>query len=424
MKKFSPSKNLRKEDEIMFFLKIAWRNIWRNKRRTIITITAIAFATTITVIMRGIQLGTYDYLIRTIAGNYSGYIQIQSKGYSEDPSLRKTFIYSDEIKKIIKSTPDIIAYAPRLYADVMISSGENSYGGIIYGIDPEIEFNFSNFHKKIKHGRFLRKDSSYEVLLGDKLFENLKIKLGDEIIILSQGFDGALWDMKFKVVGVIKLGYTELDNAVIFMNLKDAQEFLSAENRVSIIAILISELEKIEKIKRKLSEELNSKSLVALSWEDVMVELKQSIEFDNASGVLFLAFLIIIVAFGILNTISMSVVERFNEFGISLAIGFKNQKLVLIVLLEILFIVLIGILLGSLLGGIFNYYLIKNPIVLTGDFASVYEEFGIEPKFVSSLKPRIFINTGLSILIVSLISSVIPLYRVYKLEPLKGIRFT
>lgn len=408
----------------MFYLKFAWRNIWRNKRRTVITVTAITFATMITVIMRGMQLGSYDYFIRTMAGDYSGYIQIQREGYKDDPSLRKTFIYSDEIKNTIESIPDITGYAPRLYADVLISSGENSYGGIIYGIDPEIELNFSNFHRKIKQGRFLNKDSSYEVLLGDKLFENLKIKLGDEIIILGQGFDGALWDMKFKVVGVVKLGYTELDNAVIFMNLKDAQEFLSAENRVSVIAILVSELEKIEKIKQKLSEELNSKNLVALSWEDVMVELKQSIDFDNASGVLFLAFLIIIVAFGILNTISMSVVERFNEFGVSLAIGFKNQKLVFIVFLEILLIALIGILLGSLLGGIFNYYLMKNPIVLKGEFASVYEEFGFEAKVVSSLKPRIFINTGLSILIVSVISSIIPLYRVYKLEPLKGIRFT
>jgi ABC-type lipoprotein release transport system permease subunit len=424
MKKFSHSENLKKEDEIMFFLKFAWRNIWRNKRRTIITITAITFATMITVIMRGIQLGSYEYFIRTIAGDYSGYIQIQREGYKDDPSLRKTFIYSDEIKKTIESISDIIAYAPRLYADVMISSGENSYGGIIYGIDPEIELNFSNFHKKVKQGRFLNTDSSYEVILGYKLFENLKIKLGDEIVILAQGFDGALWDMKFKVVGVVKLGYTELDNSAIFMNLKDAQELLSAENRVSVIAILLPELGKIEKVRQKLLSELTQKELVALSWEDVMVELKQSIDFDNASGVLFLAFLIIIVAFGILNTISMSVVERFNEFGISLAIGFKNQKLVLIVFLEIIFIALIGILLGCLLGGIFNYYLIKNPIVLTGEFASAYEEFGFEPKFISSLQPRIFINTGLSILIVSIISSIIPLYKVYKLEPLKGIRFT
>ena len=424
MKGFSRSKNLKEEDEIMFFLKIAWRNIWRNKRRTTITVAAIAFATMITVIMRGLQLGSYDYFIRTIAGDYSGYIQIQREGYKDDPSLRKTFIYSEDIKMTIKSIREVTVYAPRLYADVLISSGENSYGGIIYGIDPEIELNFSNFHKKVKQGKFLNKDSNYEVLLGDKLFENLKIKLGDEIVILAQGFDGALWDMKFKVAGVVKLGYTELDNAVIFMNLKDAQEFLSAENRVSVIAILVSELDKIEEVKKKLSNELNQKNLVALSWEDVMVELKQSIELDNVSGILSLAFLIIIVAFGILNTMSMSVVERFNEFGISLAIGFKNQKLVIIVFLEIIFIAFIGIFLGSLLGGIFNYYLIKNPIVFTGEFASVYEEFGFEPKLISSLKPKIFINTSLTILIVSIVSSIIPLYRVYKLEPLKGIRFT
>lgn len=408
----------------MLFLKLAWRNIWRNKRRTVITILAIVFATTLTIIMRGIQLGSYDYFIKTIAGDYSGFVQIQREGYKDDPSLRKTFLYTDDIKDILNSIPEISAYTTRLYADVLISSGENSYGGIIYGIVPENESKFSSFHTKVKQGKFLNNQSYDEIVIGAKLFENLKINLGDTIVILAQGFDGALWSMKFKVVGTVKLGYTELDNLVIFMNLKTAQEFLSAENRVSVIPILLPELEKIKEVKEKLSKKLHNKGLVVMSWDEIMVELKQSIDFDNASGILFLAFLIIVVAFGILNTVSMSVVERFNEFGISLAIGFKNNKLVLIVFLEIVIMTIIGITLGCFLGGLVNYYFIKNPIVFGGEFASIYEEFGFEPKLVSSLKPRIFINTAISILIVSLISGIIPLYRVYKLEPLKGIRFT
>ncbi|CUT01763.1 ABC transporter permease [Candidatus Chrysopegis kryptomonas] len=407
-----------------FFLKFAWRNIWRNKRRTLITILAVMFATSLTVVMRGLQLGSYAYFIRTIAGDYSGYIQIQRAGYKDDPSLRKTFHFTEDIKNLLDSNRDVVAYSPRLFANVLVSSGENSYGGLIYGVDPNFEVKYSNFHNKIVKGKFLNSSSSGEVVLGYKLFQNLRLNIGDEVVILGQGIDGGLCDGKFKVVGVVKLGYTELDNMVIFMGLKDLQDFLYAENRVSVISVLLSDFDRIEKVKKNFSDILNPKGLVVLGWDEVMVELKQTIDFDNASGILFLAFLIILVAFGILNTVSMSVFERFNEFGISLAIGFKNQKLALVVLFEVVIIAIIGIIIGCFLGGLVNYYIIKNPIVLTGEYASVYEDFGFEPKLVSSLNPRIFVNTALSILFISLISALVPVYRVYKLEPLKGIRYT
>ncbi len=407
-----------------FFLKFAWRNIWRNKRRTLITIFAVVFATSLTVIMRGIQLGSYAYFIRTIAGDYSGYIQIQRAGYKDDASLRKTFYFTEDIKKLLDSDPDIIAYAPRLFANVLVSSGENSYGGFVYGVEPSLEKKYSNFHNKIVKGSFLNSNSSGEIVLGYKLFQNLKLNIGDELIILGQGIDGGLYDGRFKVIGVVKLGYTELDNTIIFMNLKDLQDFLYAENRVSVISVLLSDFGKIEKVRKKFSDILSQKNLVVLGWGEVMVELKQTIDFDNVSGILFLAFLIILVAFGILNTVSMSVFERFNEFGILLAIGFKNKKLALIVFFEIIIITIIGIIIGCIIGGAVNYYIIKNPIVLTGEYASIYEDFGFEPKLVSSLNPRIFLNTGLSILFVSLVSGLVSIYRVYKLEPLKGIRFT
>jgi len=427
MIEFSHSKSLRKGNRTIYmklFLKLAWRNVWRNKRRGIITFLAIAFAVFLTVLMRGIQLGTYDYYIKAISGSYAGLIQIQKEGYLENPSLRKSFIYSDKLKEILTSNSDIIAYAPRLYAEVLISSGGKSYGGVIYGVDPSSELKFSEFHRRIKEGRFLNPDSMGEIVIGDKLFKNLQISIGDKIILLGQGFDGALWDMKFKVVGRIKLGYTELDNTVIFMNLKDAQEFLSCENRVTNILILLSSIDKIPSVKASLSQELKDYGLAVLSWEETMPEFKQSIDFDNATGILFLFFLIVIVAFGIFNTVSMSVLERSNEFGICLAIGFKNKDLVLIVLFEVIFIALIGILFGNFLGFLFNYYLVKNPINLGGKYIAVYEEFGFEPKFTSSLKPRIFINTTLSMLFISIVFSLFPLYKLYKLEPLKGIRFT
>ena len=134
--------------------------------------------------------------------------------------------------------------------------------------------------------------------------------------------------------------------------------------------------------------------------------------------------LIIIVAFGILDTLLMSITERFNEFGVNLAIGMKNGKLALLIILETVMITFIGIAVGNILGAMVNYYFIKHPITFGGELSYLYEEFGWIPKIVSLIEPGIFIKTSVTILLISLVSAIYPIYKVYKLEPLKGIRYT
>ena len=155
-----------------------------------------------------------------------------------------------------------------------------------------------------------------------------------------------------------------------------------------------------------------------------MPDFKQSIELDNISGILMLTILIIIVAFGILNTVLMSVMERFNEFGITLSIGMPQVKLVYLVFIETFFITLLGLALGNLIGWGINYYLIQNPIQFGTEIGKIYEEYGFLPIIVSTLDPWIFINTTLSILGISILACFYPAYKVFKLEPLKGIRYT
>ncbi len=155
-----------------------------------------------------------------------------------------------------------------------------------------------------------------------------------------------------------------------------------------------------------------------------MPDFKQSIELDNVSGILTLSILIIIVAFGILNTVLMSVMERFNEFGISLSIGMPQVKLVYLVFIETFFISMLGLLLGNIIGWGINYYIVLHPIQFGSEIGKIYEEYGFLPMIESSLDPMIFVNTTLSILGISILACFYPAYKVFKLEPLKGIRYT
>ena len=403
---------------------LAWRNIWRNKRRSILTLLAVTFATMASIAMRGIQEGTYELNIMNSVEQFSGYLQIQKKGYQSNPSLGKSFIFSDELRNEIDLLKLNISYSPRVYSDGLISFKDNSLGSAIFGIDPYSEKNTTIILTKINEGRFFNSLDSYEAVLGYKLLTNLKARIGDEIVILAQGFDGSLGNLKFKIVGTTKIGAQEFDAMAVFIDISTAQELFSLYGRITAIAFNVKSIEELSETKDQIKAILPDKDLAVLDWKELMPDFEQSIQLDNISGIFFLAILFVIVAFGILNTVLMSVTERFKEFGISLSIGMSNNKLASIVLFETLFITVLGLLIGNLIGSGINLYIFYNPIEFGGEYAWMYEEYGFLPRLESSLKLSIFINSSLSILAASLAATIYPIIKVLKLEPLKGIRYT
>jgi len=371
-----------------------------------------------------LQLGTYEVNIKTVVQLFSGYLQIQKVGYLDNPSLRKSFQLTEEITKMLDSEPTIIGYAPRVYADGLISFKDNSLGTAIFGIIPQKEKGVTNFIEKVNAGEFFKSDTSNKVVIGYKLLENLKAKIGDRIVILAQGYDGILGNLIFEISGTTKMGSGEFDHGAVFMGLSKLQELLAMEGRVSAIALSTGDLDQISEVKNKLNPLLGEKNLIALAWDEVIPELKQIIQLDNVSGILMLAILVIVVAFGILNTVLMSVTERFREFGISLAMGMPQRTLVLLVVIESVIITLIGLVLGNLIAYGVNYYIAQNPIVFGGELAALYEDYGFLPIMKSSVKLSIFFNTSITIFIASMLSIVYPAVRVFRLEPLRGIRYT
>jgi putative ABC transport system permease protein len=405
-------------------LKLAWRNIWRNKRRSLITIAAVFFAVLLSIGMRGLQLGTYEVNIATAVRLFSGFLQIQKIGYQDNPSLRKSFTLSSDITQLLDNDAAVTGYAPRINADGLISYKDNSLGTAIFGIIPQKERNVTNFMKKINVGEFFQTDTTNKVVLGYKLLENLKAEVGDKIVILAQGYDGILGNMIFEICGTTKTGSGEFDRTSVFMGLSKLQELLAMEGRLNAIAISTKNLDQVTGVKNRLNHSLKDDDLVALSWDEVMPELKQIIQLDNVSGLLMLAILVIVVAFGILNTVLMSVTERFREFGISLAMGMPQMTLVFLVIIESVIITLFGLILGDLAAYGVNYYIAHNPIVFGGALGALYEEYGFLPLMKSSVKLSIFFNNSITIFVVSLISIIYPAIKVFRLEPLKGIRYT
>ncbi len=404
-------------------MKLAWRNIWRNSRRSLLTIAAVCFATLLSVAMRGMQIGTYESLIRNIVRSFIGYVQVQRTGYLKIPSLQLAFPFDDSLRNRLSRQQGVVGMTPRVHADGLISLGDQSQGAMIIGIVPETERSVSNLHTKVKDGQFLISDSSRQIVLGYKLMKNLAAKVGDKVVILAQGFDGSLGNMKYTIAGTLKTGSPDVDGTTLFMGMSDARELLGMSNQVHVVVLSLSELQRIEPVKRVLSSELQGSKLDVLSWDEVSPEMMNHMELDNVSGMLLLGILIVIVAFGILNTVLMSVTERFREFGIVLSMGMNNNRLMVLVAMETMLITLSGVIVGDLLAWCVNYWIVLHPIAI-GGLESIEEQLGIDYKLLSTVRPSVFINSSLAVFGISMLVCLYPIHRVLKLEPLKGIRFT
>jgi putative ABC transport system permease protein len=405
------------------FLRLAWRNVWKNSRRSLLTILAVLFATMLSVVMRGMQLGTYEVLITNMVKTYIGFLQIQTPEYQKNPSLRAAFVFDESMRTELMGQPGVVGLAPRIQADGLVSFGEQSQGAMILGLVPEQERLVSRLHTKVLEGSFLADDTSKQIVIGYKLLKNLNANVGDRVVLLAQGFDGSLGNDAYTIVGSLKTGTPEFDGMAIFMGLRDARALLGMTTQVHVVALALDHLSLLRPAQERIQHMLNARNLKVLTWNEVSPELMRHIELDNVSGILMLAVLIVIVAFGILNTVLMSVTERFREFGVMLSMGMRNGRLVLLVLGETAMITLVGILVGDAIAWCINYYIMLHPIAIAG-LESISEEFGLDYRLFSTVQPSVFVNSSVAVLGISLMMTLYPAYRVSKLEPLRGLRFT
>src|SRR3989339_439339 len=356
---------------------MAWRSVWGNWRRSAITIAAIAFAAYLTIIFSGVNEGTYGANIRMTCDMFTGYLQIQKKGYIENPTLIKTFHYTKKLENKLKSISSIKGFTSRITTDGLVSFKNKTSAAMLNGLDPKGEKGVSKLKDKVKKGLFIKDGVLYDIVVGYKMLDNLKASIGDTIVILTSAYDGTMGNLKFRIAGTSRLGSPDMDAMSIFMHIDAAKELLVMGDRVCAIVISLNDLDEIPTVKKQVSRIL-PKDLVALDWGEVNPELRQMMEMDSSSNMIY----------------------------------------------YLLIILIIGLIIGNTAGYFTNYYLMMNPIELGGEMGKFYEEFGFEPAIFSSVVPKIFVSTCVSIIIISVIVFIYPAFRVMKLEALKGIRYT
>lgn len=402
------------------FVKIAWRNIWRSKRRTILTMTSIILATCMALFTRSMQKGSYENMIGNAVKLSTGYFQVQEVGYWENKSVDKTFLNTPELLAKICSNENVNTVVPRLESFALASSGKHTKGTIIIATEPEIEDKLNKISQKLICGEYLTKNDD-QILVVEKLAEYLQVSVGDTLVLLGQGYHGVTAAEKYRIKGIIKFPIPQLNNQLIYLSLKTGQELYSAYDRVTTYSIMINKPDDLDETIAEIKSDL-SNEYVVMDWMELNQEMVQAIKSDDIGGQIMLTILYMVIGFGMFGTIMMMTMERRKEFAVMVAVGMQKSKLFLVVLFETIMIGIVAIIVSLIISYpvLLHYY--NNPIPLTGELADAMEMFGAEPLMPFSLEASIFINQTLAVILIAFIASLYPLTKILRFNVLKAMR--
>jgi len=403
-------------------LRLAWRNLWRHSRRTWLTIGAMVFSNVLLVFMISLQFGMYGLMIDNTLRVFSGHMQVQAPGYKDDQKMRQVVHDVQPLAARLRSELDSDRVAARGWAFGLASSAERSYGIGIYGVEPEFEPHVSNIPGLIEQGRYLDDTNATEIVIGTMLARNLRIGVGDELTLLGSGVDGSFAAAVVNVVGIFDSGVKEIDRNIAEMPLGAFQDIFYMDGAGHQVVISAPDLDQAEILQARVETALSDNGdLVVHGWDALQPGLKQAIQADMSSAFFMYGILVILVAFSVLNTQLMSVLERTHEFGIVMALGLKPGRLGRLVILETAMMGFIGMLLGALAGALFTTWFTVNGFSYPG-----MEEMVANFNLPGRVYPRatlISMFAGpLVVFLFTLAAAVYPALRLHRLHPVEAMR--
>ncbi|OUT72849.1 MAG: hypothetical protein CBB76_00330 [Crocinitomicaceae bacterium TMED16] len=401
-------------------IKLAWRNIWRNKKRSLITITAILIAVFLAIIMRSMQLGMYDNMIQNVVGSYSGHVQIHNEGYWDEQTIDNAFADNDSLNQTIENREDVSVVTKRIQSGCLSSFNDLSKFVFVTGIELEKEQRMTDWSKRLLEGELL-KEGNDAINIGKGIAKYYNLNVGDTMIFIGQGYHGMQAVGAFPVGGILDMKNPNLNNVSVFMPLNMAQEFLSAQGMLSQLIVSKAIYGDEDALAASLKENLGQ-TYEVMTWREMMPELEQIIQADSAGGLVMVFILYMIITFGIFGTVLMMTQERKYEFGVVVSIGMKKLKLMITMVYETIFLTSIGVLAGILCSRPIVLYYHNNPFRFPEEQVKMIENQGFEAiiPFMSSYD--IPITHGLTIFFISLLICIYPILTIYKLNPIKAMK--
>jgi ABC-type lipoprotein release transport system permease subunit len=403
-------------------LRMAWRNLWRHSRRTWLTATAMIFSNVLLVFMISLQFGSYEMMINNTLRSFSGHLQVQADGYNDNPKMRSSVADILPLTEQVRSALPEADVAARAMGFALASSEQRSFGIQVTGVQPKYEPQVSTIPGLVRDGRYLEDDNAAEIVIGSVMARNLKVAVGDEITLLGSGRDGSFAAGVVIVAGIFETGMNDLDRSFAHLPFGYFQETFYMDGHGHGIVVTLDNLGRVAPARAAIEPLVDdSPGLAVLDWDALNPGLKQAIQADMSSAWMMYGVLIVLVAFSVLNTQLMSVMERTHEFGVISALGVRPRKLAGLVMLETALMALLGLALGLFLGWLLTLYFQVNGFSYPG-MEEAAARFNLPDRMYPAITPLSMLLGPLVVFGFCLLAAVYPAMRLFRLRPVDAMR--
>jgi ABC-type lipoprotein release transport system permease subunit len=400
-------------------IKLAWRSIWRNRRRTIITLSSIALSLVLAVFFIAMSDGMYGKLINDAVRMQAGHMTVENVEYRDAPAIDLVVANASGLRKRIEEIPGVEKTKLLVFGQGVAKSGNGSIGVAIMGIEPEIEVESSPLARKIIAGEYLQKKDKRKAVIGSQLAKRLKLEVGKKMVVSSNNVAGELVEELVRIKGIYETSSVEIDSYFVQLPLGFSKKVFGMHaDDVTQLGVIVHDYNQRDEIMEDIEKVLSEFSGLAVhSWEKIMPDLAAFMAIDEGSNYIFQGIIIFLMMFTIFNTILMSVLERRREFAVLLALGTPPARIKLQVLIESAFLALLGCFFGLLIGGLLAHWAAIEGI----DVTSMLEEgfsvsgFAVDPILRPMVTTRLLMILGLVVFVATLIMSLYPMGRIKRI---------
>lgn len=415
----------------MMLLRLAWRNLWRHRKRTIITLSSIAIGFGLAVLSIGIGDGSHNSLIRNAIKLGEGHLTIQPRGYIEAPANHKYLSDGLMLSKKLEALNLPGSIEARISLQVLASTANNSVGVVLEGMSSLTDPRVGMLKPQLQKGVWLKPGDLRGIVIGEGMARKLKAKIGSKVVLMAGKQGGDSQAQLGRVRGIFKSQVAEMDDYLILSDNKLAQRFLEGEGAdgalqpVTRFAIFLDDPDTVYHWKDKIKSAVESSQIIAMDWQEMMPQLMQFIAVDDAGNYVFLILILIMVVFGVLNTVLMSVLERAREFGLLRALGLSRRSLLTLVFCESLLLSLLAIVVGWIAGGGVHFWFSEHGIDFTammGEGGNVMMGTFMDPIVYTELSWDRVTQLTTIIFSVTLASGIYPAIKAARVTPVEALR--
>ncbi len=407
-----------------FYWSVAWRNLWRQKRRSLITAFAMATGVALCMTIIAVTDGMYSDMFEIMVEQQLGHVQVHHPDYPKKKLLFDTLGDRDALIEQLEAIEGTAAVSPMLASYALVGGEDKSTGARLVGIDPARDGQVSPLKDRVKEGVYLSDEASHQILLGHALAEDLGVTLGDEVVAVTSAADGSVGNDLYTVVGLYKSGDVAMDKSGGYLHIDDAEELLFLPDQAHGLTLLTGSHELVEEYALSVHGSIGAETVQVQAWWDASPSTAQLMSMRDATAFFMLSIVFGVAAFGVINTMLMSVFERTREMGVLRALGLRPGKLVLLIVLESFFLAAVAATIGLVMGGLFDWYLVVYGLDFSGAAPDGFSFEGVmlDPVMKAEVRPMGIILTVVCVFGVSVLASLWPAWRAARLQPVTAIR--